>query len=340
MQLPPSPFVAAVIQAAPIYLDREATLDKACELSLEAGQHGARLIAFPESFVPCYPDWVWTIPARQDKLLNELHAEFLANAVTIPSDALDKVCRSARRAKTCVVLGVTERNAEASGASLYSSLVYIDAQGKILGKHRKLILTGGERLVWAQGDGSTLDVYPTPLGKLGGLVGGENYMPLALYALHAGGAQIFVATARDGGELWYATLRHLAIQGGMFVLSPCGVSRAEDMRDFFSRKENIPRALAESCVTVHHDIGGSAVVNPSGDFIAGPVHGEQEILYADIDAAQLREAKLLLDVAGHDARPDVFQLWVNRQARTPLIHKSDTRILQAGDDASDSFCGI
>lgn len=136
MQLLPSPYVVAVIQAAPICPDREATLDKACELILEAGQHGARLVAFPESFVPCYADWVWTIPARRDQELNELYAEFLANAVTIPGDALDKVCRSARRAKTCVVLGVTERNIEASGASLYSSLVLIDAQRKIPRKHR------------------------------------------------------------------------------------------------------------------------------------------------------------------------------------------------------------
>lgn len=335
MQLLPSPFVAAVIQAAPVFMDRDATLDKVCELVLEAGQHGARLVAFPESFVPCYPDWVWKIPANEEVALNELYAEFLANAVTIPSDALDKVCRTARRAKTCVVLGVNERNAETSGASLYSSLVFIDAQGKFLGKHRKLVPTGGERLVWAQGDGSTLNVYNTPLGKLGGLIGSENYMPLALYTLYASGAQIFIAATRYCDPLWLATLRHLAKEGGMFVLSPCIAARTGDMPDNFAFMQWIPRSPDE---WLH--VGGSAIVNPKGEIVAGPVHKKQEILYTEIDIDQVRVSKGMLDVAGHDARPDVFQLRVHRQTREIVIQTDPMCSSQASDELSDVYHGI
>lgn len=335
MQTFEAPFVVAAVQAAPVMLDRDATIDKACELILEAGRRGARLIAFPEAFVPCYPEWVWKIPARETGTLNELYAEFLANAVTVPGDALDKVCRSARRAKTYVVLGVSERNIEASGATLYSTLVFIDAQGQILGKHRKLIPTGGERLVWSQGDGSTLKVYSTPFGKLGGLAGWENYMPLALYTMHASGVQIHVAATWACAEPWHSTLRHLAKQGGMFVLSPCGVFAQTDIPDRHPLKQKFLNEM-DGWINV----GGSAIVNPNGEFVAGPVSEKQEILYAEIEPGQLRGPKWLLDVAGNYARPDVFQLTVNRQAHELVVKDEDTRLVQALDASQISFGGI
>jgi nitrilase len=308
-------FTVAVIQAAPVFMDREATTDKACELILEAGKHGARLVVFPESFIPCYPHWVWSVPAREVGMLNELYAEFLANAVTIPDDSLDKVCRIARRAKTFVVLGVSERNAEASGASLYSTLVFIDAQGQIRGKHRKLVPTGGERMVWAQGDGSTLEVYDTPIGRIGGLVGWENYMPLALYSLYAAGIQIHVAATWDRGEPWLSTLRHLAKEGGMFVSSPCIVLPGAAIPERYSFKAKFYGEVGEWINT-----GGSAMVNPNGEIAAGPVSGKEAVLYAEIDREQLYGPKWLLDIAGHYARPDVFQLVVNRKAREHIVH--------------------
>ena len=163
-----APFVVAAAQAAPVFLDRAAPLEKACDLIAEAGRAGARLVVFPEAFIPTYPDWVWAVPSGEEGLLNDLYAELLDQAVTIPSDSTDVLCRAARGAGVYVVIGMSERNAEASNASLYNTLLYVDAQGRILGRHRKLVPTGGERLVWAQGDGSTLDVYDTPLGKLGG----------------------------------------------------------------------------------------------------------------------------------------------------------------------------
>src|SRR5437764_1569015 len=222
-----APFKVAAVQAAPVFLEREATIDKACELIATAGREEARLIVFPEAFIPSYPEGVWGIPSGEQGLLNELYSELLTNAVTIPSDATDRLCRAAKLANAYVVMGMSERNAEASGASMYNTLLYIDAQGKILGKHRKLVPTGGERLVWAQGDGSTLQVYDTPLGKLGGLICWENYMPLARYAMYAWGTQIYIAATWDRGEPWLSTLRHIAREGRTYVIG-CSIAMRRD----------------------------------------------------------------------------------------------------------------
>jgi nitrilase len=318
MQTVNSPFKVAVVQATPALMDRDATLDRACELILEAGHNGARLVAFPESFVPGYPDWVWSIPAGEQAVLNELSAEFLANAVTIPSDPLDKLCRIARRARTYVVLGLSECSVADSGSILYDTLVYIDADGQLLGRHRKLVPTGGERLVWAQGDGSTLSGFNTPLGKIGGLLGWENYMPLARYAMAAGGVQVLVAATRDRGEPWMSTLRHIAKEGRMLVLGACTLpDRAESV-----------------------NTGGSAIVNPEGEFITGPVTAKEEILYAEIDPKEMRGPKWMLDAAGHYARPDVFQLTINRRPPGMVYQDDAARDSQEIDAPGDSERGI
>lgn len=328
-------FKVAVVQAAPVFMDREATIDKACELVLEAAQRGARLVAFPESFIPSYPDWVWTVPAGEQDTLNELYAEFLASAVTIPSDPLDKLCRTARRAKAYVIVGVSERNNEASSASLYNTLVYIDAHGQILGKHRKLVPTAGERLVWAQGDGSTLALYNTPLGKLGGLCGWENYMPLARYTFYAGGVQIFVAPAWDRSEPWLSTLRHIAKEGRMYVLSASMPLSRDAIPDRYTFKRKF---YTEDEDWING--GDSVIVNPNGDVIAGPVSRKQEILYAEIDPREMRGPKWTLDVAGHYARADVFQLLVNRQARQLILQADSPRPLEWFEEVRDSARGI
>jgi nitrilase len=335
MQILTSAFKVAVMQAAPIFMDREATLDKACELVLEAGREGARLVVFPESFLPGYPIWAWSVPAGEEGLLNELYAEFLANAVTIPGEPLDKLCRTARRAKTYVVVGVSERNVEASGASLYNTLVYIDAQGQILGKHRQLLAVGGERLVWAQGDGSTLDVYATPFGRLGGLVGWENYMPLARYALFAQGVQLYIAATWQRGELWLSTLRHIAKEGRMFVFSACSVLGQEDLDGSNSRKVPFSRYHSEWMSRAD-----SAMIDPDGELIAGPAHGKEDILYAEINPQRGWGSKWKLDVAGHDARPDVFQLLVNRQPHALVERREVQRQLESLNAAPSAARGI
>ena len=164
----------AVVQAAPVFLDRAATVEKACSYIRQAGKEGAALVAFPESFIPAYPDWVWAVPPGEEGTLNELYAGLFENAVEIPGPDTQALCQAARAAGVYVVVGVTERSPQTSNGSLYNTLLYIDPQGSVMGRHRKLVPTGGERLVWAPGDGSTLQVYDTPLGKIGGLICWEN----------------------------------------------------------------------------------------------------------------------------------------------------------------------
>ncbi|OGO48490.1 MAG: nitrilase [Chloroflexi bacterium RBG_16_64_32] len=316
MPAPSGSYKIAAVQVPPVYLDRDATVEKACELIVEAGRNGASVIAFPEAFIPTYPDWVWAVPPGDSQTLYALYGELLANSVTIPSTATEKLCRAARTAKACVVIGVNERNAEASGGSLYNTLLYIGHDGHILGKHRKLVPTGAERLVWAQGDGSTLEAYDTPFGKLGGLICWENYMPLARYTMYAWGTQIYVAATWDSGEPWLSTLRHIAKEGRMYVIGVCMPMRTGDIPDQyeFKRKFYGDRDWI--------NVGDSAIAGPDGNFIAGPVREREDILYADIDLHRLSSSKWMLDVAGHYARPDVFQLVVNREQQ-PMITSRD-----------------
>jgi nitrilase len=325
MPVPNTSFKVAAVQATPVFLNREATLDKACQLIVEAAHNDARLVVFPESFIPAYPDWVWAVPAGEEALLNELYAQLLANAVEVPSAATQPLCQAAKRARVHAVMGLTERNTEASGGSLYNTLLYIDSQGNILGKHRKLVPTGGERLVWAQGDGSTLQVYDTPFGKLGGLICWENYMPLARYAMYAWGTQIYVAATWDRGSTWRATLRHIAKEGRVFVVG-CGMAlRKADIPDQFELKQRFYQQVGEWI-----NVGDSAIVNPDGEFIAGPLREQEGILYAEIDPTQMRGPKWMLDVAGHYARPDVFQLTVHRESR-PMIRTKEAAPQVAGE---------
>jgi nitrilase len=302
----------AAVQAAPVFLDRDATIDKACSLVAEASREGAQLVAFPESFVPAYPDWVWSVPAGQEAELADLYAELLDQSVAIPSEATDRLCQAAREAAVTVAIGMTERNAEASNASLYNTLLYINADGKLLGKHRKLVPTGGERLVWAPGDGSTLAVYDTPLGRLSGLICWENYMPLARYSLYAWGVQVYVAATWDRGEPWLSTLRHIAKEGRTYVIG-CGMPlRLADIPDrcAFKTRYDTEREWINA--------GDSIIVDPDGRVLAGPLHKQEGILYADMDPRRVRGAKWMLDVAGHYARPDVFELTIHTGGR-PIL---------------------
>jgi nitrilase len=313
MPAPTSSFKIAAVQATPVYLDRDATVDKACELIAEAAGNDARIIVFPESFIPAYPDWVWTVPSGEAGVLTDLYARLMASAVEIPSAETQRLCQAAKRARAHVVMGMTERNTEASGGSLYNTLLYIDARGNILGKHRKLVPTGGERLVWAQGDGSTLEVYDTPFGKLGGLICWENYMPLARYAMYAWGTQIYVAATWDRGEPWLSTLRHIAKEGRVFVLGCCMALRKADVADEAGAALPFYKGARDWI-----NVGDSAIVNPDGEFIAGPLRKEEGILYADVDPAQMSGPRWMLDVAGHYARPDIFELIVHTEPR-PMI---------------------
>ncbi len=327
-------FTVAIAQAAPVFLDRVATLEKACELIVDAGRAGARLIVFSTAFIPGYPVWVWSTPPSEAKVFNELYAHWLTNAVTIPSEATDRLCRIAQRARINVAMGLNERSTEGSGATCYNTLLYIDAQGQILGKHRSLVLSGAERLVWAQGDGSTLQVHKLPFGKISGLIGGEHYLPLARYALYAWGTQIYLATTTEHGEPWLSTLRHIAKEGDVFVIGCGTILRKDDIPDGHQFKQ-----LYAPDMGTWISPGDSVIVNPDSEFIAGPLHEQEAILYAQLDPRQSSGAKWMLDVAGHAARPDIFQLTVHREPR-PLIRTQEAQSEQGGETLSQGSSAL
>ncbi len=313
MSGPAPPIRVAAVQAAPIFLDREETVRKACDLIAVAGRAGAAVVVFPEGFVPAYPLWVWHIPAGRTHELRALYAELLANALTVPGPETERLGGAARDAGVAVAIGVNERNAEASGTTLYNALLFIGPDGHLLGAHRKLVPTGGERLVHAQGDGRSLRTYPLAVGRIGGLVCWENYMPLARYTLYASGVQLYAAPTWDHGEPWLSTLRHIAKEGRCVVVGSCSAMRPSDIPDRFAFKAKYLDSAAE---WLHP--GGSAIIDPDGKVLAGPVVREQTILYADIKPEQLTGPRWQLDVAGHYARPDVFELVVHRESR-PIV---------------------
>lgn len=295
----------AVAQLTPVFLNKAKTVDKAVKAILEAGKMGAKLVVFPESFIAGYPDWVWSIPANQTKQLNNLYVKLVKNAVSIPDDTTEKLCKAAKKANINVVMGLNETNSETSNASLYNTILFIDENGEILGKHRKLVPTNCERLIWGQGNGNTLESYTTSIGKIGGLICWENFMPLARNAIYEAGTQIYVAPTWDKGPNWTGTIQHIAREGGLFVISSCMTLHINDLPDelkkiYVKGKEWI-------------STGNSCIVNPKGEIIAGPLDSKEGILYANIDLQDIIAAKRRFDAVGHYARPDVFNFSVNSQ---------------------------
>ena len=308
--------LVAAAQATPVFLDKKATVEKACDIIREAGQKGARLIVFPEVFISGYPDWVWVVPNSRANILNELYAKLVANSLSIPDKFTEQLAKAAKAAKIYVIMGMHERNNEASNASLYNTLLFIDDKGQIVGKHRKLIPTGGERLIWAAGDGSTLHSFQTPFAKIGGLICWENYMPLARYAMYAWGTQILAAPTWDKSDSWLLSLQHIAREGGLFVIGCCTALRLNDIPDSYEFKQFYPPNKEWL------NPGKSCIINPQGEFITGPVENKEEILYAEIDLNKILESKRMFDVAGHYARPDIFQFSLNQQ---PYLNINPTK---------------
>jgi nitrilase len=290
----------AAAQLSPIFLNKEKTVEKACLAILEAGEKGAELIVFPEAFISGYPDWVWLIPNSKGTALNELYVKLVENAVSIPEKATNRLCKAAKSAGINVVMGMHERNSETSSASLYNSLIFINDQGVILGKHRKLIPTGGERLIWAQGDGNALRSYDTSAGKIAGLICWENFMPLARNAIYENGTQILASPTWDKSPNWLQTMQHIAREGGLFVISTCMVLRMDDIPGEYEFKKLYPEGREWI------NVGNSCIIAPNGQYLAGPLEAEEGILYADIDFQQIIAAKRMFDVVGHYSRPDVF----------------------------------
>jgi nitrilase len=312
------PFRIAAVQAASEFLDLEASLEKASALVAEAASAGATLVVFPEAFLPAYPVWVWFVPPGHTRPLRELYAELHANSVTIPGPVTDRLREVARELGVTIAIGVNERESGANDSTLYNTLVYIGPDASIIGRHRKLVPTAGERLVWGRGDGSDLAVYDRSFGRLGGLICWENYMPLARYALAAWGVQIYVAPTWDSGEPWISTMRHVAKETRSFVVGCCQAFHLDHVPDGLAFKE---RYLGDLDGWINP--GDSLIVDPDGKIVAGPAHAEETILYADVRPEQLVGPRFQLDVAGHYSRPDVFELRVNRSPRPGIREVED-----------------
>jgi nitrilase len=234
------------------------------------------------------------------------------NAIEIPGREVEALGEATREARVYAAIGVIERDSEYSRGTLYCTLLYLDPDGKVMGKHRKLKPTGAERLIWGEGDGSTLPVFSTDVGRIGGLICWENYMPLARMAMYAKGVEIYLAPTADARDTWQSTMRHIACEGRCFVLG-CNQFVTRDM---------YPSDLqATDELSDQPDVmcrGGSVIVSPLGEVLAGPLYDQEGILHADLDLSDVTKAKVDLDVVGHYARPDVFRLYVNNDPCPPV----------------------
>jgi nitrilase len=306
----PDPITVAAVQATPVFLDREATTEKACALIKEAGASGASLIVFPETFIPTYPDWVWRVPAWND---DAFVARLRAESVAVPSPTTERLGEAAAAAGAYVAVGVCEIDA----STLYCTLLYFSPTGELVGRHRKLMPTGGERTVWGMGDGSTLDVVETPFGVIGGLICWENYMPLARAAMYAKGVDIYLAPTWDNSDSWVATLRHIAKEGRCYVIGVAPLLRGSD----------VPEELRGETYADGDDWmsrGFATIVQPGGEIIAGPISETEAILYAEIDVATVAQHRHFFDPVGHYSRPDVFELKVNTSRRSSVTFGDDS----------------
>lgn len=296
----------AAVQPTPVFLNRDATVERLVVSIKEAAAEEARLIVFPEAIVPGYPDWVWRAPAWSDA---DWYARLYDQAVEIPGPVTDVLGAAAKEAEAWIAVGVNER---VTSGTLYNTLLYLDPEGDMAGIHRKLLPTGGENTVWGRGDGSTLTVIETEFGRVGGLLCWENLMPLARAAMYEQGVDIYLAPTWDNSDSWICTLRHIAREGRMFVV---GTNTCLHSRD-------IPRTLpgADDLYPPNDDDwpsrGNTVIVGPDGAILAGPLSEEAGMLVVTIDLGRLAAERRQFDVVGHYARRDIFELNVNRSERT------------------------
>ncbi len=304
----------AVVQRPPVLLDRAATMAVAVDAVAEVADMGAGLVVFPETFIPGYPAWIWSLrPGDDYTLAHDVHRRLLDSSIDLTTDDLAPLCEAAARHGVVVVCGIHEREGSFSRATLYNTLVTIGADGSILNRHRKLVPTNPERMVWGQGDAAGLRVVDTAFGRLGGLICWENYMPLARYALYAEGVQVYVASTWDSGDTWISSMRHIAAEGRCWVIgSGCALNTADVPESFPSRDKVFPEP--------NHWInaGDSVVVAPGGQIVAGPLREQYGILWADIEPDQASVDHRTLDIAGHYGRPDIFSVTVDRSPRNPI----------------------
>ena len=307
----------AIVQKPPVFLDKQKTIESAVAMVEEAADHGAELVVFTEAFIPGYPTWVWRLrPGGDWNLSEELHARLLKNSVNLESEDLLPLYEVARKHNVTIVCGLEERDSKLSQSTLYNTVIIIGQDGTLLNKHRKLMPTNPERMVWGFGDASGLKVVETSVGRIGTLLCWENYMPLARYALYSQGVEIYIAPTYDSGDNWIGSLQHIAREGCCWVVGCGNLMKGSDFPDDFPEKSTLYPDADEWV-----NPGDSIVIAPGGAIIAGPMRKEAGILYCDIDREKVSIAKRTLDVAGHYSRPDIFTLNVNTQHQSPVVFK-------------------
>ena len=305
----------AIVQKPPFFLDKQKTIDLTVATVEEAANNGAELVVFSEAFIPGYPTWIWRLrPGGDWDLSEELHARLLNNAIVMESSDLVPLYEAAKKHNVTIVCGIEERDGKLSQSTIYNTVIVIGADGTLLNKHRKLMPTNPERMVWGFGDASGLKVVDTPVGRVGTLLCWENYMPLARYALYSQGVEIYIAPTYDSGDGWIGSLQHIAREGCCWVVGCGNLMKGSDIPpDFPERGTLYPDA--DEWVNP----GDSVVIAPGGEIIAGPMREEAGILYCDVDREKVSIAKRTLDVTGHYSRPDIFQLHVNIQPQSPVV---------------------
>lgn len=303
----------AVVQAASVAFDRKRTLAKALDLTRDAAKQGARLVLFPEAFISGYPrglDFGAVVGARSDAGREDFRRYF-ESAVEVPGPVVEALSKAARSNSVYLVIGVIERER----GTLYCCVLFFAPDGTFLGKHRKVMPTASERLIWGYGDGSTLPVFDTPHGKLGAVICWENYMPLLRTFMYSQGIEIYCAPTADHRPTWSASMQHIATEGRCFVL---GCNQFNRRRDF---PKDYNTAFGDAPDTVISR-GGSCIVDPFGKFLAGPNFEDETILIAELDRSQLPKAKFDFDAVGHYSRPDIFQLAVDDRPKQPVTAAS------------------
>ena len=309
----------AIVQKPPVFLDKQKTIEIAVTTVEEAAANGAQLVVFSEAFIPGYPTWIWRLrPGGDWNLSEELHARLLKNAVVMASNDLAPLYAAAKKNRVSIVCGIEERDSELSRATLYNTVIVIGPDGEFLNKHRKLMPTNPERMVWGFGDASGLKVVATPAGRVGTLLCWENYMPLARYALYAQGIEVYIAPTYDSGDGWIGSLQHIAREGCCWVVGCGNLMQGSDIPDDFPERETLYPDANEWV-----NPGDSIVIAPGGEIMAGPMREQAGILYCDIDLEKVTQARRALDVAGHYSRPDIFTLQVNNKPQSPVVFKDE-----------------
>jgi len=314
------PFIATAVQHPPVFLDLEKSIEKACDLIAQAALGGAKLIVFPETWLTGYPVWLDLAPGAAlwgYESAEKIYQHNFTQSPALTDPAIEKLCKVAKSSNAYVVMGLHER----SGNTLYNTTLYIKADGNILGHHRKLVPTYTERLIWGRGDGSTLEVFDTPLGRIGGLICWEHWMPLARYTFHGQQEQIHIAQWPTVKTMHQIASRNYAFEGGCTVIAAGTVLHKDDLKHLqLPLLDEIPDEPEGFLMR-----GGSCIIGPDGTFLAEPVFNKPTFVTAEIDLSRTISHSMTLDVVGHYSRPDIFTLQVNTEPQSNIEFRTVSR---------------